>query len=766
MPLPDSLARRRLCLIAPGPDRDPETDRIMRRLAALAAEAGAEAVLLTPEASMPAAPEPGPVPRLPCPTPPQEALHAAAALREALGVVQRLRALRPELVVAAEAGGLGYAVAALRRLGLDFVATRLLVLGTGPRGFRAALDGRPPAGREDLALDHLERCSLAWADAAVIAAPDLADWLRREEWSLPAVLHHMPPPAPRALQAISGRGTATSEPAAEPEILFPGDLRRGAGLPLLVQALRRLPAERRTGLRVTLLGRQPREPWAWPAMPWLAAAMPPGLDWRVEAPPQGASALAARLARPGSIVVAPGRLPPDEATRLCRATGIPVIAPDSVAPRPGPLAEAIAQALDRGLPAAAAEPDAFGGRAAWAALLAATLDLPLPSPAEPGPLDGAAVSVVLIHRNRPALLAQALDGLRAQTLPGFEVVLVDDGSDQPAALAALDALEPDFAERGWRILRQENGWAAAARNAGWRASRGRWVLFHDDDNIAMPHQLATLLAAARHSGAAVVSCFPAMFRGDTPPAEEAAPLFTLGMLGDALAAAVFDNVLGDMHALVRRDLLEAMDGLEVVFGLGHEDWSFFARAALAGHAVMAVPEALYWYRIGTDSMTGERPDAEPAYRRSLAPFAALLPPALRPALELAEADVRRLAASRQDIARLSAGLAAAEARAAEVERRAAEVEAARHAALEAKAAAEAELAALAATLRAEATEIGASRSMRIAQAIGLGRALPAADPPHAPQELDRLRRLRASAGWEATAPLRLLGKLLARLRAR
>ena len=44
----------------------------------------------------------------------------------------------------------------------------------------------------------------------------------------------------------------------------------------------------------------------------------------------------------------------------------------------------------------------------------------------------------------------------AQDYPAIEVVLVDDGSEGAAALSALDALEVEFGERGWRVIRQEN----------------------------------------------------------------------------------------------------------------------------------------------------------------------------------------------------------------------------------------------------------------------------------------------------------------------
>jgi hypothetical protein len=51
----------------------------------------------------------------------------------------------------------------------------------------------------------------------------------------------------------------------------------------------------------------------------------------------------------------------------------------------------------------------------------------------------------------------------------------------------------------------------------------------------------------------------------------------------------------------------------------HEDWELFARAALRGCAIQAVPEALSWFRLGPGPVTRRAPQARD-YARSLRPF--------------------------------------------------------------------------------------------------------------------------------------------------
>jgi glycosyltransferase involved in cell wall biosynthesis len=80
-----------------------------------------------------------------------------------------------------------------------------------------------------------------------------------------------------------------------------------------------------------------------------------------------------------------------------------------------------------------------------------------------------------------------------QTYPNIQLVVVDDGSPQADVPAALDAVESqyEFARRGWSLLREENRYLGAARNRGVRESKGEYILFMDDDNVAKPFEVRT-----------------------------------------------------------------------------------------------------------------------------------------------------------------------------------------------------------------------------------------------------------------------------------
>lgn len=70
--------------------------------------------------------------------------------------------------------------------------------------------------------------------------------------------------------------------------------------------------------------------------------------------------------------------------------------------------------------------------------------------------------------------------------PDFELIVVDDGSPEPAAAALAGIDDPRLS-----VLRQANAGPGAARNRGARAGRGEVLVFLDNEDRARPRWLAT-----------------------------------------------------------------------------------------------------------------------------------------------------------------------------------------------------------------------------------------------------------------------------------
>ena len=243
--------------------------------------------------------------------------------------------------------------------------------------------------------------------------------------------------------------------------------------------------------------------------------------------------------------------------------------------------------------------------------------------------NGPLVSVCMATHNRSEYLEQAMESLRRQTYCDYEVVLVDDGSDNDDAIAAIDRLRPEFERRGWTLLRAPHAFPGAARNTAAAAAKGRYLLFMDDDNLALPGELETLVRAAEASESDVVTCAHEGFTDQGGAANAAARTYRWLPIGAALPLGLFVNCIGDTNMLVRREVFFAAGGFDEEPAAGlFEDWTFLWKAAVRGSRIEVVPEVLYLYRVGAHG-SGQRSPAYESYQRPMRPVADLLPGASR-----------------------------------------------------------------------------------------------------------------------------------------
>jgi hypothetical protein len=130
--------------------------------------------------------------------------------------------------------------------------------------------------------------------------------------------------------------------------------------------------------------------------------------------------------------------------------------------------------------------DARVGRLEQLAAISAVMDWIEQATVETEPV----VSVIMPTYNRAELLPAAIASVIAQSYPNWELIVVDDGSDD-GTTATLEALS-DPRVRGLRV---EHGGVGAARNAGLDAARGSLVAYLDDDNAMHPNWLKSVVWA-------------------------------------------------------------------------------------------------------------------------------------------------------------------------------------------------------------------------------------------------------------------------------
>jgi glycosyltransferase involved in cell wall biosynthesis len=93
------------------------------------------------------------------------------------------------------------------------------------------------------------------------------------------------------------------------------------------------------------------------------------------------------------------------------------------------------------------------------------------------------VSVIVPTYNRADTIRRAIESVKAQTFDDWELIVVDDGSDDDTA-SIIEGLAPRMT-----VIRQENRGFGEARNAGIHASSGKYLAFLDSDDEFLPHHL-------------------------------------------------------------------------------------------------------------------------------------------------------------------------------------------------------------------------------------------------------------------------------------
>jgi glycosyltransferase involved in cell wall biosynthesis len=181
-----------------------------------------------------------------------------------------------------------------------------------------------------------------------------------------------------------------------------------------------------------------------------------------------------------------------------------------------------------------------------------------------------AVSVVIPTYNRRRRVEQAVSSVLAQTFRDFELLVIDDGSEDGtgASLAGLD----DRLRYRW----QANRGPAAARNRGIRLARAPVVAFLDADVRWLPDHLEVVVAVfARHPEALLTSTCPGFkIAGDEQPQD--------AQLIDPLPSELLSNGTGYISGVaVRRDALIEVGGLDERLEVAEDD-DLWLRLAING----------------------------------------------------------------------------------------------------------------------------------------------------------------------------------------
>jgi glycosyltransferase involved in cell wall biosynthesis len=197
------------------------------------------------------------------------------------------------------------------------------------------------------------------------------------------------------------------------------------------------------------------------------------------------------------------------------------------------------------------------------------------------------VSIVTTAYNRERYIGSAIESVLAQTFTDFELVVVDDGStDRTAAVARSYEEDP----RVRVIVNERNLGDYPNRNHAAGFARGRFLKYHDSDDLMYPHCLQIMLdlLAAHPSAAFALSSGWVWPGGPCPMLLTPRLCYQREFLGFGLFAC------GPSNALFRTATFRRLGGFPEM-GTG-SDYLFWLKAC-ARESILLVPGDLFWYRV-------------------------------------------------------------------------------------------------------------------------------------------------------------------------
>ena len=224
------------------------------------------------------------------------------------------------------------------------------------------------------------------------------------------------------------------------------------------------------------------------------------------------------------------------------------------------------------------------------------------------------ISVITPTYNRARFLPAAVASVLSQTFGDFELIIVDDGSEDNTP----DVLKPFFADRRVRYVYQENQGQSHARNLALKQATGDFIAFLDSDDVWARDKLEKQLAVFRANSEVDI------VHGDEAIINEQGSVVSLQNMrrysGRITRYLLADNSVSITTALVRRRCFDEMGGFDTSVGVA-DDYELWLRFS-ARYCYQYEPGIVASYRVMADQISSDKRRRYAANERIIQQFLA------------------------------------------------------------------------------------------------------------------------------------------------
>ncbi|MDX5385623.1 MAG: glycosyltransferase [Alteromonadaceae bacterium] len=214
------------------------------------------------------------------------------------------------------------------------------------------------------------------------------------------------------------------------------------------------------------------------------------------------------------------------------------------------------------------------------------------------PASAPLVSIITPTFNRERTITQAVESLLAQSYPHWELIIVDDGSQDGTRESLASYLDDDRIHYHF----QENQGQSIARNLALQYAQGELICFLDSDDLWVPEKLARQVA--------LMEAYPevdVLHSDEIMIDEQGRELSRKNMRrysGRIARQMLVDNSVSINTVMARRECFDTMGGFSGRYGVA-DDYDIWLRFS-ARFTFHYVPEYWGYYRVMADQISSDK----------------------------------------------------------------------------------------------------------------------------------------------------------------